>query len=128
VTNNPLLVPYNPLEEFPCWVCFAPEAARMRFDRRGKPYVVCEACGMRVFCKSLKHVRGIYVTTSLVQAMLAQLRGDPAAAAERERQANEFAASIRARVQAVIPPSPPYGLEDLPKEGLPDGVVSITGK
>jgi hypothetical protein len=107
----------DPLSEFCCWICYAPEGMSMRFDRKGRPYVVCCCCGVRCFCKSIKHVRGIYVTTSLVQAMMAQLRKDPAQAARREDEANTYAESIRTRIAAVAPAplkaSYPSSLEDL---------------
>jgi hypothetical protein len=111
----------DPLAEFCCWICYAPEGMSLRFDRKGRPYVVCSVCGCRMFTKSIKHVRGIYVTTSLVQAMMAQLRADPVQAKRREAEATTYAQSIRARLEAAMPaplkPVYPSHVEDLPHVG-----------
>lgn len=96
----------DPLAAFPCWVCYAPEGATLRFDKkRGNPFVSCGVCGTRVFAKSRHHLRGIFITTRLVEALLAQVAGadekSRAARAEREREAEDFVRAMRARLDAA---------------------------
>jgi len=42
-----------------CLLCFSPQAMERRYDKRGKPYVVCGLCHARVFLANDTQVFGL---------------------------------------------------------------------
>jgi len=65
-------------EKVHCVGCLMPSAFEVRADKRGRPYGICECCGMRVFFRGANSLRGLtFLWGPLVRAMD---RGDRAAA------------------------------------------------
>jgi DNA-directed RNA polymerase subunit RPC12/RpoP len=97
----------DPLREFTCHYCLAPEAAHFRFDKHGRPYVVCDACGTRVFMKSLRCLRGPALVTPLVEAMMKRLTTNADDYAQAEQTAESFVQAMKARLAGVANARPP---------------------
>ena len=56
-----------------CMHCFAANASEVRFDKKGRPYVVCKLCWTKAFFQSLEPLRGVAVVPALVES--ARCRG-----------------------------------------------------
>jgi 3-oxoacyl-ACP reductase-like protein len=88
-------------EWFTCWVCYAPAAATLRWDRHRRPYVGCDACGFRGFVKSPRWLQGMGLTTALVEDAASRARQDPAARAEHNAKGESFAQAVRSRLDVA---------------------------
>jgi transcription elongation factor Elf1 len=92
----------DPLAPFACFVCYMPDVASLRFDKKhGMPYVSCCACGARTFCKSMNAVRGVFCTARIVEALIRQMQSDPNARAVRERDADDDVHALREHIERV---------------------------
>ncbi|MGH7297909.1 MAG: hypothetical protein ACRELB_23415 [Polyangiaceae bacterium] len=85
----------NPLERCACWACFARDGARLRIDKHGRPFIMCDACGSRTFTRSPDHVVGLRFVIELVQTALQQMDRDPNAHADSRRAAFSYASGLR---------------------------------
>ena len=50
-----------------CVYCLTGNSAEVRFDKRGKPYTTCRACGSRSFFQSIHACRGLAVMPELLE-------------------------------------------------------------
>ena len=50
-----------------CVYCLTNNSAEIRFDKRGKPYTTCRACGSRSFFQSIHACRGLAVVPDLLE-------------------------------------------------------------
>ena len=50
-----------------CVYCLTNNSAEIRFDKRGKPYTTCRACGSRSFFQSIHACRGLAVMPDLLE-------------------------------------------------------------
>jgi hypothetical protein len=87
-----------------CLYCLA-HASSLRFDKKGRPYFTCGACGSRAFLVGLRDaVRSIALVQPLVAARVEEIEQDADArgrAATLEAQvANALRAHLRARPEA----------------------------
>jgi hypothetical protein len=60
-----------------CTFCFAERAAEIRFDKRGRPYLVCRLCHTRCFFRSLDAVRGLAICPTLIAAAIERRKTEP---------------------------------------------------
>ena len=68
------MVPLVSASAFPCPLCLVP--LRVRSSKKGKPYVVCDACGVQMFVRAKPGI-----------ARLASLMAEPVTAAVMQRLA-----------------------------------------
>lgn len=79
-----------------CGLCYQMGTAELRWDKYGRPWVLCGACGARTFTRTPNALRGIYMTSRLVEAARRQVEADPVERERRERDAEAFVQSVRA--------------------------------
>ena len=86
-----------------CVYCLTGNAAEMRFDKRGKPYTICRACGSRSFFQSIHSCRGLAVMPDLLEDAMRKRESDK----EYGRQFDEKIAGMVAHVTGILsaPPS-----------------------
>lgn len=85
-----------------CAYCYTLGVAELAWDRYGRPMVSCRACGARTFTRSPKGaLRGIYMTSRLVEATVRKVESDPAELAAREQEADDFVREIQAAREAL---------------------------
>jgi transcription elongation factor Elf1 len=85
-----------------CACCYQLEIAELRWDRYGRPYVLCGACGARTWTRTPNALRGIYMTSRMVEAVRRQVESDPIECERREREAEAFVQEIRAEREALV--------------------------
>lgn len=85
-------------EWFTCWVCYAPGAATLRWDKHHRPYIGCDACGFRGFVKSPRWLQGMGLTTALVEQARAASEADQTVRAEHNAKGEAFAHAHGARL------------------------------
>jgi hypothetical protein len=81
---------------FHCGVCYKLDTAELRWDKYGRPWLHCFACGARTFTRNPDAVKGFRHTSRLVEAALRMMAGDPAEREAREQDCEAFAERIRA--------------------------------
>lgn len=85
-----------------CGCCYALGVAELGFDKYGRPMVSCRACGARTFTRSPKGaLRGLFMTSRLVEATLRAVEANPAERAQREAEADAFVAEIQTAREAL---------------------------
>jgi hypothetical protein len=99
-----------------CVYCLTGNSAEVRFDKRGKPYTTCRACGSRAFFQSIHACRGLAVMPELLEEAMRRRAADP-------EYCREFDGKIAAMVSEVsnalaapasVPRSPVAGNMDRP--------------
>jgi hypothetical protein len=88
-------------ERYCCPCCWVPDGALLRWDRKQRPYVVCEACGMRFFAKSPRFLQGMGLMLALVKQASDEARRDETARAAHNAQGETFAAAFRKQLDDV---------------------------
>lgn len=68
---------HNVFRTRPCWFCLAPEGARIRIDKRGKPYLHCECCGTYAFLRTPSSIYGLAVVAPVVEQLVARMQSNP---------------------------------------------------
>jgi len=61
-----------------CLFCLAENSCELRYDKGGRPYVVCKLCFTRSFLRSLDALRGVAVAPTLLKTALDLRKTDPA--------------------------------------------------
>jgi transcription elongation factor Elf1 len=89
-----------------CAVCYQLEIAELRWDRYGRPYVLCGACGARTWTRTPNALKGIYMTSRMVEAMVRRVASDPVEHDRRERESEAFVQEIRAEREALTNAAP----------------------
>lgn len=83
-----------------CVFCLA-RASALRFDRKGRPYFSCGACGSRAFLVALRDaVRTIALVQPLVEARVDEIEQDGDAGARAAALEAQVARALRAQLQA----------------------------
>ncbi|MFH1468733.1 MAG: hypothetical protein ABIO70_30365 [Pseudomonadota bacterium] len=59
-------------QQVDCIHCLAPGMARLRYDRAGRPYTVCLACGTRSFMHCREALAGVLSMAPRLAAILRQ--------------------------------------------------------
>ena len=59
-----------------CVYCLTGNSAEIRFDKRGKPYTTCRACGSRSFFQSIHACRGLAVMPDLLEEAMRRREKD----------------------------------------------------
>ena len=59
-----------------CVYCLTGNSAEIRFDKRGKPYTTCRACGSRSFFQSIHACRGLAVMPDLLEDAMRKREND----------------------------------------------------
>ena len=83
-----------------CVFCLAGNGAEVRFDKKGRPYVSCRACGARSFLPSIHAMRGLAVGPQLLDDALARRATD-------ENFRDWFVAQIAGLVKTVTATAAP---------------------
>jgi hypothetical protein len=61
-----------------CLACLTADAARLRVDRRGRPYTRCMACGATTFMPSAAGLRGLsYLAPHVIEWLRSAMQADP---------------------------------------------------
>lgn len=60
-----------------CIFCFAENACEVRFDKKARPYVVCQVCHTRCFLRCVEAIRGLAICPTLVAAAIQRRREEP---------------------------------------------------
>jgi len=60
-----------------CLFCLADGACEIRFDRKGRPYVVCQVCHTRSFVRSMEAIRGLAIGPTLLAAAIQRRAEEP---------------------------------------------------
>lgn len=77
-----------------CIYCLTGNSAEVRFDKRGKPYTTCRACGSRSFFQSIHACRGLAVMPELLEEAMRKRETD-------RDYCTQFDAKIAAMVSQV---------------------------
>ena len=59
-----------------CVYCLTNNSAEVKFDKRGKPYTTCRACGSRSFFQSIHACRGLAVMPDLLEEAMKRRERD----------------------------------------------------
>lgn len=59
---------------FSCSLCLTDNSVRMRLDKRGRPYLVCGACGSRTFMPSAEALRGLVLLQPAVREFIQAIK------------------------------------------------------
>ncbi len=61
-----------------CLSCLTVDAARLRVDRRGRPYTRCTACGATTFMPTSAGLRGLtYLAPHVIEWLRSAMQADP---------------------------------------------------
>ena len=99
-----------------CVYCLTSNSAEVRFDKRGKPYTTCRACGSRSFFQSIHACRGLAVMPELLEEAMRKREVDQ----DYRTQFDDKIAAMVAQVSsvlaapAVLPQSPVAGSMNRP--------------
>jgi len=85
-----------------CHCCYQLGIAELRWDKYGRPWVMCGACGARTFTRSPNALRGIYMTSRMVEAVCQRVQSDPVECDRREREAEAFVREVRAEREMLV--------------------------
>ncbi len=96
-----------------CLFCLAPEAMSVKFDRRGKPFLRCYACGVRAFMPSLQALNGVAILTPYAESVVDRMAHDPTYASAKRQEVATMVDAIRARLTT------PVGAPSAPIERTP---------
>jgi hypothetical protein len=61
---------------FGCPFCMGATSLDLKFDRKGRPYASCRACGTRAFLRGEMAMNGLAIVSPLVQATSERMRTD----------------------------------------------------
>ena len=61
-----------------CMFCLAENACEVRFDKKARPYMVCQICHTRCFFRSLEAIRGLAICPTLLAAAIQRRKEEPA--------------------------------------------------
>lgn len=91
-----------------CVYCLTGNSAEMRFDKRGKPYTTCRACGSRSFFQSIHACRGLAVMPELLEEAMRKRETDKAYCARFDSKIAAMVAQVTSALSApaVLPQSP----------------------
>ena len=81
-----------------CVYCLTGNSAEVRFDKRGKPYTTCRACGSRSFFQSIHACRGLAVMPELLEEAMRKREVDQ----DYRTQFDEKIAAMVAQVSSVL--------------------------
>ncbi len=81
-----------------CLFCLAPDAMSVKFDRRGKPFLRCFACGVRAFMPSFQSLNGVAILTPYAESVVEQMAQNRAVADEKRRLVAALVDGIRAKL------------------------------
>lgn len=88
------------LRDLACAFCLADRSA-LRFDRKGRPYFSCAACGARSFLPNLRDaVRHLANVEPLIRARAEQLATDDDAARRAVDNETAIGRALRAQISA----------------------------
>jgi transcription elongation factor Elf1 len=97
----------DPIDEsHPCLYCMQPDVAHVRFDRRGNPYIVCDACGVRTFMKNMRALRGFAVFSAHARDYIERLRMDSAETVAANEVISGFLGAVRAKLDGAAARTP----------------------
>ncbi len=97
------------LRDLTCAFCLS-ERSALRFDRKGRPYFTCGACGARSFLPALREaVRHLALVEPLLHARVEQLALDPADASRAVEREAAVSSSFAALLRAPAPGAPTAG-------------------
>lgn len=74
----------------------------LRWDKRGRPYLICAACGVRAFVRSLRAVAAYAVTADLICAQNTQQMLQAISMRESSMVANAAAIRKADKVPAAV--------------------------
>jgi hypothetical protein len=84
-------------QDYPCLYCLQVDSAHLRFDKNGRPYVVCDACGTRSFMKNMRCLRGVALMMHSARDILERCAQSPEVRADAERVIVDFIDAVKAR-------------------------------
>jgi transcription elongation factor Elf1 len=100
-----------------CMFCLSQFAMEIRYDKRGKPYVVCKICFARAFVRHPDSLRGMAVFPFLLDMALEQRATNPAF---REKFDGMITKLVNeAKTAALVPASAREPVMGLPDHRLP---------
>jgi len=84
-----------------CACCYQLGIAELRWDKYGRPWVMCGACGARTFTRTPNALKGIYMTSRMVESVRRVIETDVEERARREAEAEAFVRDVRAEREAL---------------------------
>jgi hypothetical protein len=75
--------------------CLSPNAAEVRFDKKGRPYTVCKVCWTKSFYQTLDALRGVAVIPQLVENAMRMRTSDPQYARRFDEQVHATIACVQ---------------------------------
>ena len=100
-----------------CVFCLSGNAMEIRYDKHGKPYLICRLCFTRSFIRCIDAVRGLAVVPWLLDTALAERQNSPAF---RDRFDSMITALQReVKAAGVAPPARSSQI------GLPEGRLPV---
>lgn len=88
------------LRKTTCFLCLVPDAMEIRFDRKGKPFLRCCACGSRTFMSSVLCWKGLALMRPMIEALLQQME-DPAVHHQAMFEVESFKRSLIAEFNST---------------------------
>lgn len=92
----------------------------LRFDVKGRPYMVCDSCQTRCFFRTSTSVGGLAVLGPHIEALAAKTRDEPAYGEQVRAVASAFIAEVRRRATSG-PASKATPVADAPQLDLAVG-------
>ena len=94
-----------------CVYCLTGNSAEVRFDKRGKPYTTCRACGSRSFFQSIHACRGLAVMPELLEEAMRRRETDKDYCMQFDAKIAAMVAHVSSvlAAPAVLPQSPVVG-------------------
>jgi hypothetical protein len=86
-----------------CLFCLAPGAMSLKFDRRGKPFLRCFACGVRAFMPCLQALSGVAILTPYAESVVARMAADAAYAASKRHEVATLVEGLRNKLAGSLP-------------------------
>ncbi len=80
-----------------CLCCLGIGTTSLRFDKRGRPYAVCFACGSRLFFKGRNGLRGQAILADVIAELATQAETDPTFAAHLRNKHETFLTQLAQR-------------------------------
>ena len=99
-----------------CVYCLTGNSAEVRFDKRGKPYTTCRACGSRSFFQSIHACRGLAVMPELLEEAMRRREQDVDYCKEFDGKIAAMVSQVSGMLAApaVVPQAPIAGSMNRP--------------
>lgn len=87
------------MEKLTCPCCHGAQKLETRFDVKGRPYLTCASCAVRIFPRGVSSIVGLALLSPLADALSARIRSD--------REEWQRAQETTRRVEAAMTRTPP---------------------